>query len=113
MTELHANAEREAEAAECAFEQGKFWEYHNILFENQNQITDDLLQIFADKVGLDLEDFSDCLKQRKELERVSNDIKEGKSLGVAGTPSFFINGKLLVGAQPFSSFKAVIDAELS
>lgn len=107
-----------SEAAECANEQGKFWEYHNWLYDNQAPESDlayysktNLIK-YAGKVGLDTNKFSSCLNSDKYSGRVSTDLSQGQTAGVTGTPTVFINGQSIVGAQPFSVFKAIIDSEL-
>ncbi len=106
-----------AEAAECAADQGKFWPYHDMLFaqqggENSGTFTKDKLISAAAKLNLDSTQFADCLNQDKTLPRVQADIDEGNRIGVRGTPSFLLNGKLIVGAQPYAAFKAALDAAL-
>jgi protein-disulfide isomerase len=107
-----------AQASECAANQGKFWEYHDLLFErqqgeNQGTFNKDKLIALAQELGLDMTQFEPCLNQDQTLERVQADTKEGQALGVRGTPMFFINGRPLSGALPFESFKTVIDQALS
>lgn len=107
-----------SEATECANEQGKFWEYHNWLYDNQAPESDltyyskaNLIK-YASKVGLDSNKFSSCLNSDKYSAKVTADLNEGQAAGVTGTPTVFINGQSIVGAQPFSAFKAIIDGEL-
>lgn len=109
---FHENAAKAAEAAECADEQGKFWEIHDTIFENQAAITVPDLKRYAGTLGLNTSQFDSCLDSGKYAEEVKKDFDEGTAAGVSGTPSFFINGKLLVGAQPFSAFEQIIEAEL-
>ena len=109
---FHQYAQKASEAAECADEQGKFWEYHNILFENQDALTIDDLKQYASDLNLDTEQFNECLDSGKYEEEVKSDMEDGSSYGVSGTPAFFINGQLLSGAQPFSAFQSVIEQEL-
>jgi protein-disulfide isomerase len=102
------------EASECAADQGKFWEYHDLLFnrqvgENQGAFTKDKLLSMAQELSLDMTKFEPCLKNDQTLARVQADTKEGQEAGVRGTPTFFINGQGLVGAQPYEAFKAAID----
>jgi protein-disulfide isomerase len=110
---FHAMAQKAAEAAECANEQEKFWEYHDKIFQNQASLSKDNLKLWAKQLGLDTTKFDSCLDTGKYQSEVQKDQKEGISLGVSGTPAFFINGKPLIGAQPFAAFKQLIDAELS
>ena len=99
-----------AQAAECAGDQGKFWEMHDIIFDKGSSGD---LKGYAKDIGLNANSFAECLDSGKYASRVTEDTSEGRSLGVSGTPSFSINGELVVGAQPFSAFKQVIDAELA
>lgn len=108
---FHNYARKAAEASECAREQGKFWGYHDILFENQNNLGIDSLKGYASQLGLDREKFDSCLDNGEKADVVKQNYEEGISKGVTGTPTFFINGNKLVGAQPFEKFKAVIDSE--
>ncbi len=110
---FHGNAQKAAEAAQCANEQGKFWEMHDILFDNQQALDVASLKGYARNLGLDTAKFNDCLDSGKTASIVQNDLAAGRVYGVSGTPTFFINGKALVGAQPYSAFKQAIDAELA
>ena len=106
-----------AQAAECAADQGKFWELHELLFtrqqgENTGAFSKDNLINLAKEIKVDSAKFSDCLNQDKTLDRVQADIAEGNKIGVRGTPTFLINGKLIVGAQPYEAFKTAIDEAL-
>lgn len=109
---FHANAPKAAEASMCANEQGKFWEMHKQLFANQKALGIEDLKKHADAVGLDKAKFEACLDQGKMKSIVEADTKAGSDVGVSGTPAFFINGKMLSGAQPASEFEKIIDAEL-
>ena len=107
-----------AEAAECAADQGKFWEYHDLLFgrqsgENQGAFTRDKLLAMAEELKLDVTQFQPCLQNDKTLARVQSDLQEGQQSGVNGTPTFFINGRALVGAQPIDAFRTAIDQAMS
>ena len=121
---IHPNALPAAVAAECANEQGKYWEYHDILFEKQNSWakldTDTLISTFsqyANDVGLKEDQFGSCLETGKYLEEIQHDLNDGRSYDITGTPGFFIGNEEIgfvkvSGAQPFESFKRVIDAQL-
>jgi len=112
---FHQYAQKAAEAAECANEQGKFWEYHDLLFERQEEWSNGGIQKFkeyAQELGLDSAKFNDCLDSGKFAQEVQKDSVDGQAYGVSGTPTFFINGIEVVGAQPFSVFKQIIDNEL-
>jgi protein-disulfide isomerase len=113
ISSLHPYALGAALASECALEQGKFWEYHDTLFSNQSNLTKDALLKYADEVKIpDTKQFAQCLDSQKYLSKVQNDLREGAGYSVQGTPTFFINGNILVGAQPFANFAAAIDSEL-
>jgi protein-disulfide isomerase len=112
IVNIHPQAEKAAEAAHCAAEQGKFWEFHDLLFEKQEAIPSTNLADHAKTLGLDVPAFQSCLDQGKFREKVERNYAAGVKAGVSGTPAFFINGRLLSGAQPLEAFKAVIDEEL-
>ena len=106
-----------AAAAKCAGDQGKFWDYHDYLFshqsgENQGNFSVGNLKKFAGELKLNGDEFSACLDGKKYEDAVKQNTTEGVSLGVTGTPTIFINGEKLVGAQPFSALKSLIDAKL-
>jgi protein-disulfide isomerase len=108
-----------AEAAECAAEQGKFWEYHEALFDGKvngqgdETLVKQALSTLAIELQLDANKFNACLSAGKVTAQVQADASEGEQMGVRGTPSFLINGKPLVGAQPYEAFKQAIDAALA
>lgn len=108
----HPDARPAAEAAQCANEQGKFWPYHDRLFANSGKLSAADLEQAASDLGLDRPSFDACLESHKFKERIEADIRDGNAAGVDGTPAFFINGRLVSGAQPFEVFKRVIDEEL-
>jgi protein-disulfide isomerase len=109
----HPNARPAAEASLCANEQGKFWEYHDRLFANASRLTGTDLKEHAAAIGLNAAAFSACVDAHKYRADVDADIKAANEAGVTGTPAFFINGRLLGGAQPFEAFQAIIDDELA
>ncbi len=109
---FHTQAQKAAEAAECAGEQEKYFEMHDKLFDNGVQGGVSSFKQFAGQIGLNQGDFDSCLDSGKMESEVKKDMKDGQSYGVQGTPAFFINGRLISGAQPFSAFKQAIDAEL-
>jgi protein-disulfide isomerase len=109
----HPNARPAAEAAQCANAQGKFWPFHDRLFANPSQLGTGDLTRHAAAVGLDTAQFEACVGERKYKADVDADIQAGNDAGVDGTPAFFINGRMLSGAQPFEVFKRVIDEELA
>jgi len=112
LTSLHPTAQKAAEAAECADEQGKFWEYHDKIFENQALLSVTSLKQWAADLGLDTEKFNDCLDSGKMASEVNKDLQDGADVGIRGTPGFIINGQLISGAQPFSVFQQVIESQL-
>lgn len=109
---FHQYAQKAAEASECAGEQDKFWEMHDKIFANQEKITIADLKQYATALGLDSTDFNSCLDSNKFKDKVQADLELGESVGVSGTPAFFINGRLVAGALPFESFQQVIEEEL-
>lgn len=109
---FHQYAEKASEAAECAYDQSKFWEYHNKLFENQGALDVASLKKYAQDLGLDTAKFNTCLDSGTKAAEVNKDLSDGTKYGVTGTPSFFINGIQLTGAQPFSAFQQIIEQEL-
>ena len=109
---MHQQAAKAAEAAACANEQGKFWEMHDKLFASQQKLqVTDLKQHAAD-LGLTADAFNQCLDSGKFTAAVKQDSEDAARYGLTGTPGFFINGRLLVGAQPYEAFAQVIDEEL-
>ena len=113
LTQIHPQAFRAAEAGQCAREQGKFWELHDVLFANQAALQPDDLKKHAAAVGLDLTKFNACFDASKYGERVQQQMSTGAQLGVGSTPSIFINGRLVAGAQPYDVFAGIIDEELA
>jgi len=109
---MHPQARPASEAANCANAQGKFWEYHAKLFHGDG-LEPEKLKTYADQVGLDRKKFDDCLEKKPFKAEIDKDVKDGEKAGVNGTPAFFINGRMLSGAQPFEKFKEVIDDELA
>ncbi len=110
---LHLNAMKAAEAAECAGEQKKYWEYHDALFQHQNALDNKSLKQYAIDLGLDTEAFNQCLDSGAMAGEVQKDFQEGSRLGIRGTPTFFINGTKVVGALPYDAIKQIIERELA
>jgi protein-disulfide isomerase len=110
---IHANAQKAGEAAECAGEQGKFWEMHDKLFDDGVSGGVDSFKQYASDLGLDTTKFNECLDSDKMASEVQKDFSDGSAAGVSGTPAFFINGIFISGAQPFEAFEQVIEAELA
>jgi len=113
LREIHSQAEQAAEAARCAGEQGKFWEYHDSLFADQSKLDEASLIERAHNVKLDEKAFQSCLTSGKFKAGIEADLQEGAKAGVSGTPAYFINGVFLSGAQPAAEFEKVIDNELA
>ena len=111
--EFHPEAQKAAEASECAHEQGKFWEYHDKIFENQQSLSVANEKQWAKDLGLDSAKFDNCLDSGKYAEEVKKDAAEGSAAGVSGTPGFFVNNQIISGAVPFEVFKQAIEAELA
>jgi protein-disulfide isomerase len=110
---FHQNAGPAAEASLEARDQGKFWEMHEKLFANQQALEKDKLEGYAKELGLNVAKFKTALETNKHKAEIDADQKLARDLGASGTPSFFINGRSLRGAQPFDAFKAVIDEEIA
>lgn len=122
LTQIHSQAQKAAEAANCANEQGKFWEMHDKLFANQQALQIDDLKKYAADLGLNTSQFNSCLDSGKMAEKVSKDVTEGAKYGVRGTPASYVGivegntvkqATEVSGAQPFSAFQAVIDGILA
>ena len=110
---FHKDAPLAAEASLAAHSQGKFWEFHDLLFANQKAIQRADLEKYAEQLGLNMGKFKADLDGGKFKKAVENDMAQARSAGISGTPSFLINGKKFVGAQPFESFKTEVDAALA
>lgn len=118
--EIHPNAPKASEGSECANDQKKFWQYHDALFEQYdswaNETPENLptkLTAIAEGLGLDSASFSECLNSGKHSEKVTKDAADGVAAGATATPTFFVNGKILVGALPYATFKTLLDQELA
>jgi len=110
---IHSNAVKAAEAGQCAAEQGKFWEMYDVIFANQQKLQSDSLKALAKGIGLDQTRFDECLDSGRMTARIKASMAQGTSHGVSATPSFFINGRFLSGAQGVEKFAEIIDDELS
>jgi protein-disulfide isomerase len=112
---FHSNAMPAAEAAMAAYEQGndKFWAMHDRFFDKQNELSPAYFEQVAREIGLDVPKWKAAVESRSSQAAIQGDMVAGNAVGANGTPTFFINGRKLVGAMPFESFKAIIDAELS
>ncbi|MGH7802501.1 MAG: DsbA family protein [Thermodesulfobacteriota bacterium] len=122
--DFHKNAFKAAEAADCAGEQGKFWQMHDKLFENQKALEESDLTNYAKSIGLNMSKFQKCLDSGKYASQIKKEIELGQKSGVTGTPSFFLGVtnpkdpnvkavKVIKGAQPYNNFKDAIDTTLS
>ena len=112
LESLHPQARQAAEAARCAYEQGKFWEYHDTLYANSPKASADDLKSYGKEVGLNVDSFDRCFASGKYKAVVQKDLNEGAQLGLSGTPTFFINGREISGNLPLKAFEAIIDEEL-
>jgi protein-disulfide isomerase len=113
MSKIHPFARKAAEAARCAGEQGKFWEYHDLLFANQSKLDQDGLMDKARTLKLDEQQFESCLSGEKFKAQIQQDSQDGMRAGVSGTPGFFINGIFMSGSQPESAFENLVQEQLS
>ncbi len=110
---FHKNAVIAAEAGECANEQGKFWEMHDKMFANRLSLEEKDLKKYAKDIGLNEAQFNQCLDSGKYKSAIDKDVVDGNKRGFSGVPAFFINGRLLSGAQPIEEFRKIIDEELA
>jgi protein-disulfide isomerase len=113
LTSIHVYAMDASIAAEAAKRQGKFWEYHDKLFANQQNLGSDMLTRYAQDVGLDVDRFERDRSDPELKKRIEADMKEAAALAVSSTPTFFINGRPVVGAMPFETFASIIEEELN
>ena len=113
ISAMHVYAQKSAEAAECARDQGKYWEYHDLLFENQDDLGLETLSEYAGDLGLDTKVFTRCVESGDHTMTIFENHQASLDYGVNATPTFFINGRKLVGAVPFHIFQAVIDQALT
>jgi protein-disulfide isomerase len=113
LTSIHPYAQKASEAAECAADQGKFWQMHDKMFENQSALAVDNLKNYARDLGLNTSSFNDCLDSGKYTSKVQSQARAAQAAGITGTPGTFVNDQLVKGAYPFDTFKQLIDAELA
>ncbi len=111
--DFHPLAQKAGEAAACAGEQGQFWQMHDRLWANPEKLSVPDLKAHAQALGLDAPGFAGCLDSGRHKGLVERDLRAGQGYGVSGTPAFFVNGRPLIGAQPFEAFQQVIDDELA
>jgi protein-disulfide isomerase len=109
---MHTKAPAAHAASEAAHQQGKFWEMHDMIFASQREMSEAKYVEYATELGLDIDLYNADVKSSKVKSRIDGDVAAASKLGVTGTPSLFINGRFLSGAQPFTSFKRIIDEEL-
>jgi len=109
---FHRDAKKAHEAARCAGDQDKYYEYNRKLFDNQAKLSIDDLKKYAKQLNLNMDEFNGCLESGKHAPTVEAMMAKGVAVGVSGTPAFFINGIMLSGARPYESFKEIIDTEL-
>jgi protein-disulfide isomerase len=109
---MHHSSEKAAEAARCAGEQGKFWEYHDVLFYSK-QIDVDALKEHARTLKLNSDTFNTCLDSGSQAKAVQQDLEEGKDLGLTGTPSFFVNGHFFSGVIDYGTLKDMVNQQLN
>lgn len=114
LVNMHIFAMNASLAADCAGEQGKYWEYHNLLFTNQNEWSKTgNFSKYAEELDMNMTEFNSCFTSQKYINKVKQDKQVGIKAGVTGTPTFFINGIPLVGAQPYNAFETIINRELN
>jgi protein-disulfide isomerase len=113
LSSIHSQAAQAAFAANCANEQNSYWPYHDKLFESKSGLGESALKEYASELNLDMTAFDECLSSQRYKDEVQADFDYAAKLGVNSTPTFFINGIALIGAQPFEVFKQVIDNELA
>jgi len=110
---MHAKARAAHEASEAAHRQGKFWEMHDLIFASPKDLSPETYLRYANEIGLDIDRYQSDVASSSVRKVVDEDLAMAEKLGVSGTPSFFINGRYLSGAQPYGSFARVIDQELA
>jgi protein-disulfide isomerase len=110
---IHPESEAAAIAADCAGDQQKYWEFHDLLFSDQLPLGQDSYIKYATQVKLNVDLFTECITAQKFKENVSSNYSYASNLGVNSTPTFFVNGIPMVGAQPFEAFQSLIDKELA
>lgn len=113
LTSIHPQAAPAASAADCANEQSAYWPYHERLFSYEYELGRDTYLKYAQELNLDMTAFTTCLDSNRYQKQVLANMDYGTSLGVYSTPTFYINGIYLLGAQPFETFKSIIDKELA
>jgi protein-disulfide isomerase len=110
---IHPNAGQAAEAAICAGEEDRYWDYNKLLFSGQDRLGRQTFEKYAEEIGLNMPNFNQCLDEQRYRADVDADYEYASQFGVRSTPTFFINGLAVVGAQPFEVFERIIDMELA
>lgn len=113
LDQLHPQARRAAEASWCAQQQGKFWEYHDVLYAGGPDGSDQALTTVATRIGLNLPAYQQCMSAGQASAEVQKQVEEGAKYGVQGTPGFFVNGRFINGAVPLETFVRIVDEELA
>jgi protein-disulfide isomerase len=113
LTQIHSNAMSAAIAANCAAVQNKYWEYHDLIYKGDIELSPLAYEAFVTQLNMNLDSFTQCQKRVDIQTEIQQDMEFAGMIGVEGTPTFFVNGYRLVGAQPFEEFKKVIDTILS
>ena len=113
LTQIHPQAFKAAEAAHCAAEQGKFWEYHDRLYANQSALQPEALKAYAADMKMDTAQFNRCFDESKHAARVRESMDLGTRLGVNSTPTLYINGRMIAGAYPYETLAGIIEEELA
>ncbi|PWH17184.1 MAG: hypothetical protein DDG60_02775 [Anaerolineae bacterium] len=113
LESIHPNAKSAAIAAHCAGEQGAYFPFHDALFSYKYDLNRESYLIYATELGLDIQAFQTCVDEERYADKVQSDLRYGLSIGVNSTPTFFVNGIIIIGAQPFDVFQQVIEKELA
>ena len=110
---MHAHAVKAAEAARCAGAQGRFWDFHDLLFNNGKKLEVAQLKEYASTLGLDAARFDQCLDASEQAAAVQKDVAQAQRLGLTGTPSLFVNGHFLSGAIPYTTLREIVEQQLA
>jgi len=113
IEDLHPGSTQIHIAGECAKEQGKFWPFHDKVFQNQESITAENISAYVAQVGINIKDFDECIASGRYDNEVARDVSDGREAGVYGTPTFFFNGRKIEGAVPYEVLKQMVDIVLS
>lgn len=110
---VHADARRAAQAARCALDQNKFWEYHDKLFDNQDKLSVASLKRYGAQLRMDARAFDACVDSNRYKDLVEADIQKGNRYGVSSTPTIFINGRIVIGGAPYEVYEQIIREEIA